>query len=461
MTKQNVSLETANVNLGNLGKWGGGIGYRRKSRKCSGAELPGRTRTELNNPQVARSTVSLTALCRKFYNAFTLVELLVVIAIIGVLIALLLPAVQAAREAARRMQCGNNMKQIGLALHNHHDINGNFPAFRDQGPFRTETGGYHFQWGPHVFLFPFMEGTASWDGLKGLDMKTGVTNSTAWGPFAAQFYKHPSFPNCRCPSDGEAQMASGYTPSLDGVPLAASRRSLVFSMGDGMWNQGEDWNAGPINNPKVYTRGVFAGARCHKDMAAIIDGTSNTIGVSERCCPSSASTDGVTYDTNTIDRRVRAGLNSGSAGGVAIYSGGAVVPSSCLNNAPLATDRTQLASPIGFWGGQLFGSGREMDIGFHTVLPPNSPSCKYGNDGFAAGGWGVFSSTSYHSGGVQSVFMDGSVHFISETINTGNLNATQGGTHEGTGTQPVQSGESNYGVWGALGTPAAGENVTL
>lgn len=89
---------------------------------------------------------------------FTLVELLVVIAIIGVLVALLLPAVQAAREAARRMQCQNNLKQMGLALHNHHDTNNRFPpgGASDQAPFGgTTANGWGSSW--LVYLLPFME----------------------------------------------------------------------------------------------------------------------------------------------------------------------------------------------------------------------------------------------------------------------------------------------------------------
>ena len=123
-------------------------------------------------PDSRAQTGGLTPPAR-FYGAFTLVELLVVIAIIGMLIALLLPAVQATREATRRMQCSNHVKQVSLALHNYHDVNDRFPAGQmlvltklANGTVYTESANPgNALWGPRAVLFPFVEQTAAWDGI--------------------------------------------------------------------------------------------------------------------------------------------------------------------------------------------------------------------------------------------------------------------------------------------------------
>ena len=131
-------------------------------------------------------------------KGFTLIELLVVIAIIAVLIALLLPAVQAAREAARRAQCSNNLKQLGVALHNYHSAVGSFPmgsaiAYSDPGV-QTSWG----TWSAQSLMLPYLEQTPvynsiNFDWTNWYDVGAPI-NSTAWNMNVLSFY---------CPSDGQ------------------------------------------------------------------------------------------------------------------------------------------------------------------------------------------------------------------------------------------------------------------
>ena len=327
-------------------------------------------------------------------------------------------------------------------------------------------------WGADVVIFPYMEQTAAWNGLQSFsstteDFNTGPTND------AMQFLIGP-FPPYRCPSDSEVMKPSEYVRTIGtrgpfaGESIRPARSSVKWSLGDGIWNVSEAHhsNSGAVaapNNPKTYTRGMFT-AWHYKDFAFIQDGTSNTVGVSEAVC-SDAAGDGATTMV-TASSRVKGGITAGTFASPYTAAGNPVTPSRCLDNAFDPQDRTRLrrntdALPWAVaWRGQLFGDGRVSNVGFQTVLPPNSPSC--GNNVQSGGdSWGLFSATSHHPGGVTVAFMDGAIRFVTDTINTGDLSLTQGGHHEGTGTHPVQSGGSNYGVWGALGTPQAGESLSL
>jgi len=261
----------------------------------------------------------------------------------------------------------------------------------------------------------------------------------------------------RCPSDGEALRPSNYVQTLNGAPVRSSRSSYRYSLGDGIWNVWEDWNSSAVNNPRTYTRGMFT-ARHHKDFGFISDGSSNTIGFSERCVAIVGTEAPDTSIGTELDNRVRSGVGNGND--LALHAGGVINPANCLNNAPLANDRNTLRTPHPSWGGGIFGDGRPANDAFQTVLPPNRPSCGWSLSG-GGDGWVLVSASSYHSGGANAVFMDGAVRFIPDTIDAGNPSGPQGGTHEGTGVQPVASGSSSYGVWGALGTPQGNETQSL
>ena len=366
--------------------------------------------------------------------AFTLVELLVVIAIIGMLIALLLPAVQAAREAARRMQCSNNFKQAGLSLHNHHDIHGQFPASRNSVG-RVSGAGAQVGVAMVFSLLPFLE-QASRYGTMLDEMEDPAGTGYPWTADAnsprIDAFRSP-IPSLICPSDGKMREPMNFEWNINRFSETA-RSNIVPSLGDGMWhNNNIDLDpAGSAGD--IRKRGMFC-PNYNKNFGSVTDGTSNTIGLSEAI---------------GTERRGNGAISTAVRGGVAlvasIHNGTLSVPAPCLL-ARSPTDRTQIVGPIDAWRCAIFTDGRSANSAFTTNLPPNSPSCVYVP---SQGSWGVFSASSFHVGGANAALMDGSCAFIPDTIDTGNLDT------------PLDiNASSPYGVWGALGTPSGRESKSL
>lgn len=359
-------------------------------------------------------------------SGFTLVELLVVIAVIGVLVALLLPAVLAAREAGRRIQCGNNMKQYMLALHHYHDARSALPA----GTGWTAAGKPYNDaalYGTALAILPFTEEAARYDAF----LDSAILNPRDNGPIESNPTRVLSgfIDGFLCPSDGNARLPAltSDDPSYD----YSARNSIVTSRGDGMWHNANPDEYEIYAVSKVNRRGIF-GVWCWKTFADCTDGTSNTIAISE------------TVTAGALGER----LVKGNIAHVPGIHNGNARPGACYGsttNRLLYTTTVNMAT--GLFRGQWWCDGRVAHSGFTTVIPPNGPSCSY--DG-GLHGWGIFTPTSNHPRGVTGGLLDGSIRFVNETIDCGSTAAGQD-----------NSRKSPYGVWGAMGTPAGGETRAL
>lgn len=315
---------------------------------------------------------------RKSRSAFTLVELLVVIAIIGILVGLLLPAVQAAREAARRMSCSNNLKQLGLALHNYHDTHKTFPLGGINPNLTLEFSNPRLTWA--MPLYPFLE----------------AGNITNLYDFRYPYYDQI---NCGTPtSPGNMQVPSFYCPSDGGARTRISPGGGTLLR----YNTRGNYAAFLGNINKGSSRTLAVGHLEHAfgyypvTFGSVPDGTSNTLALGE------------TLRDPAVSSSIRGTMQSDYPGAAWIFTLNGpnspvpdiLVASSCTaqNNLPMQN------------------------------MPCLPSTASRGFDQTAA-------SRSYHTGGVQTVRLDGSVHFVSNSI--------------------------GLIVWQAMGSRAAGEVVEM
>ncbi len=355
-------------------------------------------------------------------RAFTLVEILVVIAIIAILIALLLPAVQRARDAARKSQCQNQLKQIGLAFHEYHEAHNCFPFGRGGtfGPTRILSNRETMS--GLVAIMPYLEETALYEAISSRFENEDGYVFAPWGKHPDEYAGDPYYPLWDmpvpafvCPSDGAGASANKDRDDY-------GRVSYVLSRGDTIMR----------NDLVPQPRGLF-GYMSFSKFGDVQDGTSNTIMVSERCI---ATNDNYTKVQTGISR------NRGAIGGTGIADEPKGDPSRCALAKGMYNQLLYDIVPRPL-SGQRWCDGRPIFTGFTTVLGPNSPSCISDLDWWY---WGIFSASSYHTGGVNGLMVDGSVRFVSDTIDTGDITFPE-----------VVSGPSPYGVWGAMGTRAGSE----
>lgn len=363
--------------------------------------------------------------------AFTLIELLVVIAIIAILVAILLPAVQQAREAARRSQCKNNLKQLGLALANYESA---FTVMvpkctRDNGSMPRRGSGF-------VGLLPYMDQQGLYDQMAIGGTAAAHDNTTNFKPA----FPNPSQGGTEAgPWDGNYRPATAKIPTLncpsDPAPIQQRNGQVMgwtnygFSTGDSTWDLCPGWNG----NGGRGLRGMFVGGNDPsgvRRIADVVDGMSNTVAMAEfivcRREGANRQIDGAcTWQLSQGDFRDNPSAVFGTVDAFGIVT----------NPDGRATRR-----------GQWWMDGAPQFTGVTTVLGPNKP-CAIAN----GGDWAdmIGDPSSRHPGGAQVLMGDARVVFISDSIDAG----------DPTSNHVINGTPSPFGVWGALGSIDGGDDA--
>ncbi|WP_404307322.1 DUF1559 family PulG-like putative transporter [Neorhodopirellula lusitana] len=389
---------------------------------------------------------------RSKHSGFTLVELLVVIAIIGVLVGLLLPAVQAAREAARRMSCSNNFKQLGLAIHNYHSAYKQLPTHGTGTPDNGTGTNTRLRLSMLVGITPFIEQQALWEQIAtGVAEGNDVGNGMGTVPWTKGFAPWDTdIPGFRCPSDpGKGGIEGGE--SLGRTNYAACLGDTVALVHSGGRNQRGNWDysgtAAELNDATIShgfsdadagdtNAAALARTRCRgffwvrNKMAFrdVLDGLSNTIAMGE-------------IATSLGDGDKRSDMMEDVGANLAI-------------NPSLLFDRIDNTEPT-FTTGRLFDNSEARGYRWadcylpftsvQTILPPNNPSGCGGRDATM----GISTMGSRHKGGAHVLMGDGAVKFITDSIEAGSNTSAPAGAGE----------RSTYGLWGSLGTRASKEVI--
>jgi prepilin-type N-terminal cleavage/methylation domain-containing protein/prepilin-type processing-associated H-X9-DG protein len=348
-----------------------------------------------------------SCLRRRERSGFTLVELLVVIAIIGILIALLLPAVQAAREAARRSQCTNNLKQLGLAISNYHDVYGRYPIIGTLGTMAQYANTWSYvpngigQGHQFVRMLPYVEQKQLYDqynfnlpiGYWGEGPTwAGELNANMPVGTEARYLWYTVVPAFLCPSvnyrtvTGTLQASNNYNDRAlsdygvcVGSPPMSSQNGQGFIapyipvspyspvgswngyFGEGIGWQSDDWQGDPNSTNGIFSRGNWSAG-----IVDVLDGTSNTIAIMEqaRNCGNYAWQGWSCYDGHHLSTKSPV-------------------------NFPTCMTEKGITGQLITWGNLQ---------GFDDYAASNGAKSK-------------------HPGGAQMVFCDGSTHFINETVN--------------------------------------------